>query len=82
MMPKLNIFYAIFFVLVFIGCSKEESTTYSVTLNTQPSEGGQVAPANLNSINEGQRITLTATVNDGYAFTGWEGTLNEKAPTR
>ena len=31
----------------------------------------------MTSIDEGQRITFTATANDGYAFNGWEGTINE-----
>ena len=64
-------------VLLVFGCAKEENTTYSIQISTAPSEGGQVSPANVSSIDEGQRITFTATANDGYAFNGWEGTLNE-----
>ena len=68
-----------FCLLVFLvfGCAKEENTTYSIQISTAPREGGQVSPANVSSIDEGQRITFTATANDGYAFNGWEGTLNE-----
>ena len=64
-------------VLLVFGCAKEENTSYSIQISTAPSEGGQVSPANVSSIDEGQRITFTATANDGYAFNGWEGTLNE-----
>ena len=60
-------------VLLVFGCAKEENTSYSIQISTAPSEGGQVSPANVSSIDEGQRITFTATANDGYAFNGWEG---------
>ena len=77
-MPKYTpLAFCLLFFLLF-GCAKEENTTYSIQISTAPSEGGQVSPANVNSIDDGQRITFTAIANDGYSFTGWEGTLNEE----
>ena len=76
-MPKCTPLAFCLLVLLVFGCAKEENTTYSIQISTAPSEGGQVSPANVSSIDEGQRITFTSTANDGYAFNGWEGTLNE-----
>jgi len=76
-MPKRTPLAICLLVLLVIGCTKEENTTFSIQISTAPSEGGQVSPANVSSIDEGQRITFTATANDGFAFNGWEGTLNE-----
>ena len=76
-MPKCTPLAFCLLVLLVFGCAKEENTTYSIQISTAPSEGGQVSPANVSSIDEGQRITFTATANDGYAFNGWEGTLTE-----
>ena len=76
-MPKCTPLAFCLLALLVFGCAKEENTTYSIQISTAPREGGQVSPANVSSIEEGQRITFTATANDGYAFNGWEGTLNE-----
>ena len=76
-MPKRTPLAFCLLVLLVFGCAKEENTTYSIQISTTPREGGQVSPANVSSIDEDQRITFTATANDGYAFNGWEGTLNE-----
>ena len=76
-MPKRTPLAFCLLLLFVFGCAKEENTSYSIQISTAPSEGGQVSPANVSSIDEGQRITFTATANEGYAFNGWEGTLNE-----
>ena len=76
-MPKRTPLAFCLLALLVFGCAKEENTSYSIQIRTAPSEGGQVSPANVNRIDEGQRITFTVTANDGYAFNGWEGTLNE-----
>ena len=76
-MSKFNIFLPYLLGLFILGCSKEEAVVYTVSVDIQPSTAGQVNPANVTSIDEGQRITLTASANDGHAFIGWEGTINE-----
>lgn len=44
-------------------------TKYIITLSIDPNGGGTAAGAG--QYEEGAAVTLTATVNDGYTFTGW-----------
>ena len=44
--------------------------TFTLTLST--SEGGTVSP-NSGTYNSGEQVTITATANSGYVFTGWTG---------
>jgi uncharacterized repeat protein (TIGR02543 family) len=43
--------------------------SYMVTTSANPTEGGTVSGGG--TYNHGQNITLTATANEGYTFTGW-----------
>ena len=43
--------------------------SYMVTASANPAEGGTVTGGG--TYNHGQNITLTATANEGYTFTGW-----------
>ena len=79
-MPKCTSLSFLFVLFLTLSCSKEETVTYTVAISSSPTNGGQVNPANVYSIDEGQRITFTATANEGFAFNGWEGTINESSP--
>ena len=51
-----------------------EPTTYTITANASPAEGGSVTVNNGTSpvsVAAGNEVTLTATANSGYRFTGW-----------
>lgn len=51
-----------------------EIITYGVTVSAQPTDGGTAKVNGLDSatVEYGNQVTLTATANDGYSFTGWE----------
>lgn len=51
-----------------------EPITYTITANASPAEGGSVTVNNGTSpvsVAAGNEVTLTATANSGYRFTGW-----------
>ena len=51
-----------------------EPTTYTITANASPAEGGSVTVNNGTSpvsVAAGNEVTLTATANSGYRFVGW-----------
>jgi uncharacterized protein (TIGR02145 family)/uncharacterized repeat protein (TIGR02543 family) len=53
-----------------------EMLTYTLTVSADPSNGGSVSrsPNNANAIyNHGTTVTVTASANTGYKFTGWSG---------
>ena len=50
------------------GNAPEPQPTYTVTVSA--TEGG-AAVADKNTCKEGERVTVTATANEGYLFTGW-----------
>ena len=75
-MKKLPIYISLFFVLT---CAKEDSqapdTTPSnitprYTLTASAGEGGSVAPTT-GSFNAATQVSITATPNSGYTFSGW-----------
>jgi len=48
--------------------------TYTLTVNINPTTGGEVSRyPNQQSYNHGTTVTVTATANTGYTFTGWTG---------
>ncbi len=51
------------------------TTQFSLTTSVSPSGGGTVSPSGTNWYNSGRNVTITATANSGYAFTGWSGDL-------
>jgi len=53
----------------------EEPTTYELTVNTDPSEGGSVDPES-GTYEEGETVEITATAADGWAFTEWSGAVS------
>ncbi|MCS7231217.1 MAG: InlB B-repeat-containing protein [Elusimicrobiota bacterium] len=51
------------------------TTTYTLTVNVSPPGGGTVSPSS-GTYPLGTQITLTATANPGYIFSGWSGDLS------
>ena len=75
-MKKLSLYISLLFVLT---CAKEDSqdpgTTPSnitprYTLTASSGEGGSVSPTT-GSFNAGTQVSVTATPNSGYSFSGW-----------
>jgi len=56
--------------------------TYTLTTNKSPSAGGSVSviPDNI-SYTAGEQVTVTATPNADYSFTGWSGASTSKETT-
>ena len=63
-------------VIVFGGCDDDngnEPETYTLTVNVEPQDGGSVTiQPEKDRYQEFEVVFLTATVNDGYTFEGWE----------
>src|SRR5439155_18776877 len=53
---------------------------YTLTTGTSPSGAGTVTPATGNKYNYGTQVTVAATVNAGYQFTGWSGACMGTGP--
>lgn len=64
-----------FTVLIFLGCSTENTPIYTLSTNVTPQEAGTVSPAN-GEFDEGSEISVTATANQGWVFSGWQGDQN------
>ena len=62
-------------VLSFIGCSTENTPVFTLTTNTNPQEAGTISPAQ-GEFDEGSQATITATANQGWIFSGWQGDHN------
>jgi uncharacterized protein (TIGR02145 family)/uncharacterized repeat protein (TIGR02543 family) len=48
-------------------------TTYTLTVNRNPTAGGTVSPSGSSTHNAGSSVTVSATAASGYTFTGWSG---------
>ena len=63
-----------FILLILIACSKDAvdvvETTTQFTLNVSSSQGGSVNNEG-GTFNSGTRVTVTATPDEGFEFTGW-----------
>ncbi len=55
--------------------TEQQTETYSVSVETTPSDGGTVSPSLEESYEEGKNIQLLANPSDGYVFTGWSGDM-------
>jgi len=54
-----------------------DAPTYTLTVNLEPSAGGNVSrEPNRTVYSVGEKVIITTTVADGYAFTGWSGDAN------
>jgi hypothetical protein len=57
--------------------SEEEIPTYSLTTNSSPSDGGSIdISPNKNSYEEGETVTVTANLSDGWEFVEWSGDIS------
>ena len=76
-MKKLALFFSLYLL---ISCSSEESIqpTPDYILTVTTSEGGSV-DNNGGNYSEGDVVTINATPNPGYTFSGWTGDLIELA---
>ena len=76
-MKKPVLFFSLY---LFLSCSSEESIqpTPDYILTVTTSEGGSV-DNNGGNYSEGDVVTINATPNPGYTFTGWTGDLTESA---
>lgn len=66
----------------FVPIDTADTTTYSLTVNCEPSAGGSVAispPIEGNQYKQGTSIALTATPSEGYVFSCWDGDLSGRA---
>jgi len=53
---------------------------YTLTTGTSPSGAGTVTPATGSKYNYGTQVSVTATANTGYEFTGWSGACTSTGP--
>ena len=62
-------------VLLFISCSKKESTVYNITSEVSPAEGGSISPSS-GTFEEGVEVTVSAIPSKGYYFKNWSGGIS------
>ena len=71
-------------VLLFNACSSESTDEVQViqkfTLIVNSSDGGSVNTVG-GQYTKGSTVTVTATPNEGYTFSGWTGNSNSTEPT-
>ena len=57
-------------------------TQHSFTLFASPPEGGKTNPSGTTWFNAGERVSLSASTNEGYSFAGWSGDVSgNQSPT-
>jgi uncharacterized repeat protein (TIGR02543 family) len=74
------IVFTILCLLVHVSCSEDtptgaengEGISYQLVVSADPGEAGSVTPAS-DEYEEGESVELTATANDDWVFTEWEG---------
>ena len=72
---------ALFSIALIINCSTEEEETFlqpgptQYTLTVTAGDGGTVSTDG-GTYNNGTKVTITATPNEGYRFIGWEGNIS------
>ena len=70
---SLTICIAIFNFIV--SCGDEDLVSYSLTVQVEPDDGGNVSQGSENFIS-GEKVTLIATANSNYSFSTWTGSVN------
>ncbi|WP_083750203.1 InlB B-repeat-containing protein [Rhodohalobacter halophilus] len=63
--------------LLLLGCSAttENSEIYTLNTNVNPEDAGSVSPAQ-GEFDEGTEVTVNASANEGWVFSGWQGDHN------
>lgn len=62
-------------LLIIYSCSTEPTPVYNLTTSATPAEAGSVSPASAQA-NESEQIQITATANEHWVFSGWQGALS------
>lgn len=62
-------------VCTIASCSTKNKPVYQLTVTSNPSEAGSVSPVD-GEFDEGTKVEITATPNDGWLFDQWEGDLS------
>lgn len=65
-------------ILIFISCSTESTTDYTLTTTVNPAESGTITP-NAGRFDEGEVVTLQATPSERWVFSRWEQDLSSTA---
>ncbi|MDL2236529.1 InlB B-repeat-containing protein [Christensenellaceae bacterium OttesenSCG-928-K19] len=82
---KRVLIFTVIFLLMLAPCmvssatSGDSSDNFKISLSVEPAEGGSVTGAG--EYSAGQNVTLTATPNEGYTFTGWYRAENDELVT-
>ncbi len=71
------------FLIILTTCSKDSGVAdtpppivkYTLNITASPTEGGLVNPQS-GSYNPGETVTILASPNPGYEFSGWTGSWN------
>jgi photosystem II stability/assembly factor-like uncharacterized protein len=58
--------------LSFLSCSTESTQLFTLSTQSNPQEAGSVSPSG-GEFDEGEEVTITATANEGWVFSGWQG---------
>jgi surface protein len=58
--------------IFFIGCTEETTTMYTLTVSSNPTEGGTINPTS-GEYEEGTEVTLRVNTNTHYDFDKWSG---------
>jgi len=76
---KMKTYAPLLLFLCFLwGCTNDKDTFYSLTVEIQPEEGGEVNYPT-GPYKEGQQVSLEAVPKEGYVFAGWTGTVSGDA---
>src|SRR5690625_7404597 len=62
------------FILLLTSCGTENTPVYQLTTATDPAEAGSVSPSG-GEFDEGTSVTLQASANEHWVFSGWSGGL-------
>src|SRR5690625_7139718 len=60
------------FILLLTSCGTENTPVYQLTTATDPAEAGSVSPSG-GEFDEGTSVTLQASANEHWVFSGWSG---------
>lgn len=71
-MKLLNNLFITTILLFIVSCGTKSTPVYTIKTTAEPTEAGEVAPAS-GEYEEGQQIEISATPNEHWVFTGWQG---------
>src|SRR5690554_4800268 len=73
-----KLIYAMALIVLLFGCGTENTPTYTLSVNVEPSEAGSVSPSS-EEFDDGAEISITATPNQHWVFSGWQGGISGSA---